>query len=197
MVGTSKYLSSWGQNSVNISDINPRETQKVTSGSKEFVPQISSPGVHPKFWLGISPNLVFNAFLGILFEKMSFFSQAFRCFDEWARLMLFTWKQTLVTKAKFIQNYFSYFWYTPKRHTIYRIQRKLQIGYPKIAEIRAKFHERQGKNKSVPSKMFDHPPFLFILDNILYSLRKVTMKSTLTYIWQHAVPTTNLCFKKT
>ena len=37
----------------------PTETQKVTSESKQWSPQIFTTGVHPKFYLEISPILDF------------------------------------------------------------------------------------------------------------------------------------------
>ena len=43
-----KYLSSWSCNFVNMSAINPGETQETTWGSKEFCHESFSPGVHLK-----------------------------------------------------------------------------------------------------------------------------------------------------
>ena len=43
-----KYLSSWSCNFMNMSAINPGETQESTWGSKEFCHESFSPGVHLK-----------------------------------------------------------------------------------------------------------------------------------------------------
>ena len=126
---------------------NPIETQEVTSDSKECDFQIFSPGVHTIFLLAISPIFNFRSHIRHFSEKITIFSKALWCFGKCTRSKLFFREKELVTKIQFMKKYFIYFWYTPIRHTKYRICRKSQIGFPKMGEIKVKSDERQGKIK--------------------------------------------------
>ena len=103
-----------------------------------------------------------------------------------ARPIVFFWEKELVTLVKLMTKFLFYFWYAPKRHTICGIHGKLQIGFSKMADFRAKIDECQGKNLWLRSKMSAHLRILIFLDHIEYSLRKVTMKSMRRYIYEHS-----------
>ena len=64
---------------MNMQANNPREKQKVTSGSQECGQQKNSPGVHPKFLVEISPILVFWLktvhFFTLFLKKFCFFQR--------------------------------------------------------------------------------------------------------------------------
>ena len=98
------------------------------------------------FWILVQIN-------GHITEKMCSFFKDHRCLNKFVGLMLFCLEKELVTKIKFINIYFIYFWYAPKRHTNCKNRKKSQIGFPKFKQILVKSDERQGKTKNSCGKM--------------------------------------------
>ena len=131
----------------------------------------------PNFTLKYAPFWVFVLIIGDFSPNYSELSKAWECFGKSARPIVSFWEKELVTKVKFMGKVFIYFWCVPKRHAICGIHTKLQFGFPKMADFRAKLDERQGKNQWLRSKLSADLRNLIFLDYFSHSLRKVTMKS--------------------
>ena len=146
--GSCKYKSSGSHISVNMRANNTRETQELTSGFKQCSLQFFPLAFIRIFYLKYRLFWIFVHKFGVFRQTGWVFSKTLACFDESTWLMLLLWEKDLVRKVKFVWKYFTHFWYTLKRHTIWRIHRKSQIGFRKMVEIWVKSDEHLGKTKN-------------------------------------------------